>query len=178
MRRLRFLALRWPLATWAIAAAIAIAYELVRGLDGASPAALQRWGQPAATWSWGAVSALFMHADRAHLLSNALVLLAAGPAVERRLGAGPLVLVFVGFGALANAAAAAVLPAGAVLVGASGGVSALLGAWVALERRWIFAGLFFAMQLAGAAIDGSAIAWSAHLVGFALGLAYGLRGSG
>lgn len=68
-----------------------------------------------------AISCLFVHAHRGHLLSNTLVLLAAGPAVEGREGPVVLLAMFLGCGAVANLVAAAGLPDGSLLIGASGG---------------------------------------------------------
>lgn len=82
------------------------------------------------------VSYMFLHGGWLHLLSNLLFLWAFGPRVESTLGPGPFTVVFVLCGIAAALAHAAADPASATpLVGASGGVSGLLGAHLLLHPR-------------------------------------------
>ena len=78
-------------------------------------------------------SALFLHADWIHLLGNLVFLLIFGLPAERVMGGGRILALFLLGGAVANLAA--VLAIGApdrVIIGASGAVSAVIGAYLAL----------------------------------------------
>jgi len=82
------------------------------------------------------VSYMFLHAGWLHLLSNLLFLWVFGPRVEGTLGPGPYTVVFVLCGIGAALAQAWSDPSTATpLVGASGGVSGVLGAHLMLHPR-------------------------------------------
>ncbi|MGH8077970.1 MAG: rhomboid family intramembrane serine protease, partial [Lysobacter sp.] len=79
------------------------------------------------------VTALFLHADWAHLLGNLLFLLIFGWPAERAMGPWRFLLVFLLGGAVANLAAViAIGTPDRLIIGASGAVSALIGAYLAL----------------------------------------------
>src|SRR3546814_12504880 len=90
------------------------------------------------SWSdglrWLAVfTALFLHADWTHLLGSLLFLLIFGLPAERVMGPWRFLLLFLAGGCLANFVA--VLAIGApdrLIIGASGAVSAVIGAYLAL----------------------------------------------
>src|SRR5690606_29752394 len=136
--------LRW--ATPLLVALMCGAYLWIALLpdDAAWRNALLRWGTlSGSVTEWRAalrderlltlVSALFMHAGYLHLLGNVLFLLIFGLPTERAIGPWRQLLLFLGGGALANLAAALLMgdPARAI-IGASGGVSALIGAYLTL----------------------------------------------
>ncbi|TVS13146.1 MAG: rhomboid family intramembrane serine protease [Wenzhouxiangella sp.] len=149
----------------------------------------------------GLLTALFLHADWIHLIGNLAYLWVFGISVEKAVGHWRFLLLFTGLGFLANAATAWHLDGAqnVVVIGASGGVSAIIGVYLGLfpGRRiglWLPLGLFlqfarvpailvigswFTLQLLYSAFgpEAHAVAWSAHLSGFALGLlaAVGLR---
>ncbi|MEL7486486.1 MAG: rhomboid family intramembrane serine protease, partial [Pseudomonadota bacterium] len=158
----------------------------------------------------GLIAPLFshmaLHANFMHILFNSVWLLALGAPVARRLGAGTAgagVLpssLFISFFALSGAAGALLyilfnLESGVLLVGASGGVSGLLGAVI----RFAFAGpvhfargasnltpltdrriiiwsiLIIVMNIflaffGGPGTGGSDIAWEAHVGGYLFGV--------
>ncbi len=141
-------------------------------------------------------TALFFHADWAHLLGNLVFLLIFGLPAERILGPWRLLLLFLFGGALANLAA--VLTIGGpshVIIGASGAVSALIGTYLALFPRAklgvvlplglflefirvsasLLIGVWALLQLLFAYIGPplGMVAWSAHLAGFVSGVVYG-----
>jgi membrane associated rhomboid family serine protease len=142
----------------------------------------------------GLITALFVHGNWAHVLLNALGGLAFGAAVARLFGRrlGGAIAYFTFFlicGVLANLGFAALHPGASVLlIGASGGVSGLMGAASRLiERRnvlapftsrtvlgmaaaWIIANLLLGLVGLDAVSGGAAIAWEAHLAGYAAGL--------
>ncbi len=143
------------------------------------------------------VSALFLHADWAHLLGNLVFLLIFGLPAERLMGAWRLLVLFLLGGALANLAA--VLAIGTpdrLIIGASGAVSALIGAYLALFPRArlgvvvplglflefvrapasLLIGIWALLQVFFAYIGPAygAVAWVAHLAGFLVGVAFAL----
>jgi membrane associated rhomboid family serine protease len=200
--------LRWAtplLATLMVAAFIWIA---LLPDDAAWRATLLRWGTiSGSVTEWGAamrderlltlVSALFIHLGPIHLVGNLLFLFIFGLPAERSLGAWRFLLLFLAGGALANLAAALLMgqPARAI-IGASGGVSAVIGAYLALFPNarlgvvvplgvWLefirlpaalLIGLWAILQLIFTFVGPSfgAVAWWAHLAGFLVGLLYAL----
>lgn len=143
------------------------------------------------------VTALFVHASWLHLLGNLAYLWVFGIKVEQALGSLAMLLVFLLGGALANVIVALRLPQlETPIIGASGAVSAVVGAYLGLfPRRRIglflplgvylqFArvpallviGSWFTLQLLYTAFGpiNAAVAWWTHLAGFALGLSFAL----
>jgi membrane associated rhomboid family serine protease len=139
------------------------------------------------------VTALFLHGSLWHLIGNGLFLLIFGVPAERALGSWRLLSLFVIGGALANLAAALlIVEPGRILIGASGGISALIGAYLILFPRarlgvvvplglWLefvrapaalLIGLWAALQLIFTFVGPSmgAVAWWAHLAGFLSGV--------
>lgn len=139
------------------------------------------------------VTALFVHADWAHLTGNLAYLLLFGIAVERALGRARFLLLYLACGSLANLAAAWQLgQAAAPVIGSSGAVSAVIGAYLVLFPRarmgvllplglfvqflrvpvFLVIGSWVALQLIytwmGPAIG--PVAWWAHVAGFATGM--------
>ena len=130
------------------------------------------------------LTALFLHADWVHLLGNLVFLLIFG-------------LLFLLGGAIANLAA--VLLIGAphrLVIGASGAVSAVIGAYLALFPRArlglvlplglflefvrapasLLIGIWALLQVVFAYIGPAfgAVAWAAHIAGFGFGVLYAL----
>lgn len=143
------------------------------------------------------LTSLLLHADWLHLLGNLLFLLIFGFAAERALGSRRFLLLFVACGACANLAGAwALSGAAAPIVGASGAVSAIVGAWLALFPRAhlglvlplglylefvrvpasLLIGFWALLQVIFSLVDPAfgAVAWSVHLAGFALGALFAL----
>ncbi|MDX3415975.1 rhomboid family intramembrane serine protease [Streptomyces sp. MD20-1-1] len=147
-------------------------------------------GSPAAALT--PATALFVHGSWVHLLGNMLFLHVFGPMTEARLGRVRFTLCYAGCGYLALLGyAAANTGSERSLVGASGAISALLGAFLFLFPRgrvtsllpfafflpvrlpaWAVLPFWAALQWAAAgrsAEGGPGVAYLAHLVGFALG---------
>jgi membrane associated rhomboid family serine protease len=144
------------------------------------------------------LTSMFLHAGWLHLLGNMLFLFVFGNNVEERLGHLRFLLFYLAGGAVAAYGFALADPGSAVpLVGASGAVSAVLGAYLALWPRarvwslvpvlffiplrlpaWLVLGLWFVLQYvyaAGYATSGAAgVAYLAHVLGFAFGFLMGL----
>ncbi|MBW8367885.1 MAG: rhomboid family intramembrane serine protease [Arenimonas sp.] len=176
--------------------------------DAAWRATLLRWGTlSGSVTEWSAamrderlltlVSALFIHQGPVHLVGNLLFLFIFGLPAERSLGPWRFLLLFLAGGALANLAAALLMGTPArVIIGASGGVSAVIGAYLALFPNarlgvvvplgvWLefikvpaalLIGLWAVLQLIFTFVGPSfgAVAWWAHLAGFGVGLLYAL----
>ena len=142
-------------------------------------------------------SGLFLHADWLHLLGNLVFLLIFGLPAERSMGGRRFLLLFLLGGAFSNFAA--VLAIGApdrVVIGASGAVSAVIGAYLALfpgarlgvvlplglflqfvrVPAFLLIGLWALLQLlfaySGPALG--AVAWPAHIAGFLFGVVFAL----
>jgi membrane associated rhomboid family serine protease len=143
------------------------------------------------------VTALFVHSSWLHLLGNLAYLWVFGIKVEQALGYVAMLSIYLLGGALANVIVALRLPQiEAPIIGASGAVSAVVGAYLGLfPRRRIglflplgvylqFArvpallviGSWFTLQLLYTAFGpiNAAVAWWTHLAGFALGLSFAL----
>jgi membrane associated rhomboid family serine protease len=143
------------------------------------------------------VTALFIHIDWLHLTGNLLFLMIFGLSAERALGAGRFLILFLFGGALANLVGAFTLAsANAPIVGSSGAVSAIVGAYFALFPRarlglvlplglflefvripapaligfWILLQLLF--TFVGPAFG--AVVWWTHIAGFAIGILFAL----
>jgi len=142
-------------------------------------------------------SALFLHADWAHLLGNLVFLLIFGLPAERTMGGWRFLLLFLLGGALANLAALYTMGSpDRAIIGASGAVSALLGAYLALfpgarlgvvlplglflefvrAPAFLLIGIWAALQVVFAYIGPAfgMVAWAAHVAGFLFGVAYAL----
>src|SRR4249919_3593600 len=188
--------LPWAAIALAVLATGAYLWFSYGGDTSSRQAALLRWGTLSASpdewrklWHDGRlltlVTALFIHANLLHLIGNGVFLLIFGVPAERRLGAWRLLLLFIVGGALANFVAS-------LVIGASGGISALIGAYLVLFPKaklgivvplglWLefvrapaalliglWAGLQLVFTFVGPAFG--ATAWWAHLTGFAAGV--------
>ncbi|WP_210587330.1 rhomboid family intramembrane serine protease [Streptomyces sp. GESEQ-35] len=139
-------------------------------------------------------TALFLHGSWVHLLGNMLFLYVFGVMTEERMGRFQFTLFYLGCGYLALLAyASANADSEQSLVGASGAISAVLGAFLYLFPgarvtsllpflfflplrfpAWVVLPFWAALQwLAAARVSqGPSVAYLAHLAGFGLGLCY------
>ena len=164
------------------AAALALGFIPLRMVVEAPWPALPVWLTP--------LSATLVHGGFTHLAMNLLLLVWCGRAVERIIGPGPLVLLYV-VGAYAAAAAQYVLDpmAGVPMIGASGAISALVGAFAmsfsqprplvrnpkanrALNTLWILVAWVVLQWMTTFLMDmqGTAVATGAHVGGFIAGV--------
>lgn len=143
------------------------------------------------------LTALFLHADWVHLLGNLVFLLIFGLPGERVMGPWRFLLLFLLGGVFANLAA--VLAIGSpdrLVIGASGAVSAVIGAYLALFPRAklgvvlplglflefvrapasLLIGIWAILQVVFAYIGPSfgAVAWAAHVAGFVFGVVFAM----
>ena len=180
------------------------AFAVLAAVDQAAhDALLLRWGAlSAAAADWRSlleperaatlVTTLGLHSSGTHLLGNMLFLLVFGLPAERAIGPWRLLLLFVVGGAVSNFVAALSMDRpDRVIIGASGAVSTLIGAYLALFPNarlgvvlplglWLefvrmpavaLISLWVVLQLlfTWAGPSFGAVAWWAHLAGFAFG---------
>ena len=142
-------------------------------------------------------SALFVHADWLHLTGNLLFLMIFGLSAERMLGSRRFLALYLFGGALANLAGAFTLPeVSAPIIGCSGAVSAIVGAYLALFPRArlglvlplglflefvkipasLLIGVWVVLQLVFTYVGPAfgAVVWWTHIAGFAVGVAFAL----
>jgi membrane associated rhomboid family serine protease len=195
---------RFPLANWLIilANAVAFFYELRIG-PSALNGFINTWGLvPVRLWSdphsaWVTIfSAMFLHGGWFHIVSNMWVLFIFGDNVEDRMGSGQYLVFYLLSGVAAGLMQAFLLPGSAApMIGASGAIAGVLGAYLVLFPRArilslvpiffiftlieipaiIFLLFWFASQLFSGFLSlggasGSGVAWWAHIGGFLFGL--------
>lgn len=172
--------------------------ELVFGMGAVLPSQIaQVLEQPPAMWTDSRLlslfTALFIHASWLHLIGNMIYLWVFGIPLERRVGPFGMLLVFLLGGALANLSVCLRLPdMSSPIIGASGAVSAVVGAYLGLFpfRRIgmllplglylqfarvpaiLVIGSWFTLQLVYTMIGPitGVVAWWTHMAGFTLGL--------
>ncbi len=142
-------------------------------------------------------TALFLHADWAHLLGNLVFLLIFGLSAEKAMGPWRFLLLFLVGGAVANVAAVLSIDTpDRVVIGASGAVSAVIGAYLALfpsaklgvvvplglflefvkAPASVLIGIWALLQVVFTFIGPTlgAVAWPAHIAGFLFGVVFAL----
>lgn len=138
---------------------------------------------------------LFLHADWPHLLGNVVFVLIFGFASERSLGSLRFLLLFLICGALANLIGAVIYASlSSPIIGSSGAVSAIVGAYITLFPRarlglviplgLVFEfvrmpasaliGLWILVQILFVIVgpESGALAWPVHVAGFFLGMIF------
>jgi membrane associated rhomboid family serine protease len=192
-----------PVVTIALIAAnvLVFVYELVLPESDLRPF-LMTAGLVPAHFSWvSAVTAIFVHAGWLHIGGNMLTLWIFGDNVEDRTGHGGFLIFYLLAGLVANLAQTWADPGSVMpLVGASGAIAAVMGAYLVLYPysrvhvlifllffvdvveipAALFLGIWFVMQLfggvgqIGSAGDMGGVAFWAHAGGFVSGLATAL----
>ena len=141
------------------------------------------------------VSSMFLHGGWMHLIGNMLYLWIFGNNIEDAMGYGRFILFYLVCGAAAAFAQILQDPESTVpMIGASGAISGILGAYLVLYPRarvlvlvWLgffihtlrlpagfVLGFWFVLQYLNAAVSGEAgggVAWWAHIGGFVSGAA-------
>ncbi|NLG49925.1 MAG: rhomboid family intramembrane serine protease [Chloroflexi bacterium] len=147
------------------------------------------------------LTSLFIHSGLLHLLSNMLYLWIFGDNVEDRLGEVAFILFYLLAGVAGNLAQIAAKPYSELpVIGASGAIAGLLGAYLAMYPHArvrtlviifyflrlvempaiVVLGIWFLLQIAQGIINlgtlspEGGVAWFAHIGGFAFGLLAGL----
>jgi membrane associated rhomboid family serine protease len=147
------------------------------------------------------LTSMFLHVDIPHIVGNMIFLWIFGNNIEDRLGRLGFVVFYLLAGAIAAFTQFAMDPMSAVpMVGASGAISGILGAYVVLfpgarvlslvpfvffyqlleVPAWVYLGVWFVLQLidglgsVGAAGSQGGVAFFAHIGGFVIGVVVGL----
>ncbi|MBB4930826.1 membrane associated rhomboid family serine protease [Lipingzhangella halophila] len=145
------------------------------------------------------ITSMYLHAGVAHLLGNMVYLFVFGPVVEDRLGRVRYLCLYTAAGVL-SAYAFAITEAGTEipLLGASGAISGVLGAYLVVQYRskvttlvflviplrlpgWALVATYFVLQyflyVSTSMVPGSeesGVAYAAHVYGFIVGTVAGL----
>jgi membrane associated rhomboid family serine protease len=191
---------RWVTVPLILVNSVLLVWELSLPPD-ALVAAVEQWGfTPSVLSPVTPLTSQFLHGGLMHVLGNMLFLWVFGPPIEANLGSARFLLFYLGGGLAAAGVQWAADPSSAVpMIGASGAVSAVLGAYFAMHPRtgvetlvgflifwrkvtWpalLFLGLWFLQNLAAGVFgwlnptDGG-VAWWAHVGGFVMGAVVGL----
>jgi membrane associated rhomboid family serine protease len=166
----------------------------ITGQGGAAPR-MRGLQCPTGGLTWSAVlTSMFLHGSWMHLIGNMWFLWIFGNNIEDSLGHGRFILFYLLTGAAASAGHILSEPASTIpMVGASGAISGIMGAYLLLYPRvriltlfffvifiriiplpaWIMLGYWFLIQLASGTTTGAAsgVAFWAHIGGFVAGLA-------
>ena len=192
-------AVRKPYVTIALIVLNALAwfYELSIGVPdatvefGAIPGLLLHGAsvRGAVPWPWGVVTSMFMHGSWLHIIGNMWFLWIFGDNVEDAMGHLRYAIFYLVCGLAAAMAQVLSQPSSMVpMVGASGAIAGVLGAYLMLYPRarvrclwvliviitfvwvpaWLLLGLWFVSQFF---MPGPGVAWMAHVGGFVTGFA-------
>lgn len=136
------------------------------------------------TKPWTLVTSMFLHANVMHLFLNMLMLFFFGPVLERRIGSGNFLAVYLGSGILAGLVQVIVFPS--TVLGASGALFGVMGALTVLAPdmtvilyivplKLVYVTILFAILDLFPVLSGTSdgIAHIAHLTGLVVGLAAG-----
>jgi len=134
------------------------------------------------------VTSMFLHGGFMHLLGNMLFLWVLGDNVEDAMGHKRFVIFFLAAGVIAALAHAITGPGSQIpMIGASGAISGVIGAYLMLHPKariktlvwifilslpaWVVLGFWIGLQVLSAATDtGGGVAWWAHIGGFLAGV--------
>lgn len=179
----------------------AVPYELTRGVDlngfYAVGGGILRLGEsPSPVW-WTMISSMFLHGSWGHLGGNLLYLWIFGDNVEHRFGAVRFLVFYLVSGLVAVMAHVMMVPGSVVpMVGASGAISGVLGAYLVLFPKnridvivfltvvslpavvvigvWGMIQVFSGWSEMGRAGSGGGVAYAAHVGGLLAGVVMGL----
>ena len=194
-----------PVVTFGLVAlnALAFLYE-IRLDDNQLELLVREYGVVPVRFAWSDVfTSMFLHGGWLHFLGNMLYLWIFGDNVEDAMGHGKYLLFYLGCGASAAVGQTFVSPDSAIpMVGASGAIAGVMGAYLVLyPRSRVLAGIFiifffdiievpavfflgfwFIMQLfsgVGSVVESAqgGVAFMAHVVGFLCGVAGGFIAS-
>lgn len=192
--------LRWPVVTalLVLVNVVVFLYELSLQEQGGPYAVAEfilRWGVVPSHFSVTTIlTSMFLHGGWMHLIGNMLYLWVFGDNVEDRLGRAAFLFFYFAAGAAAALAQVAAAPASGIpMVGASGAISGVLGAYLIMFPRkrvrvllflfvtdvpaFVVIGFWAVLQalssygaLAGERLVEGGVAYMAHLGGFVAGV--------
>ena len=168
-----------PVVTWSLIGVTVLVY-LLQILPG-SPVTQALLYYPPFTYTepWRMITAVFVHSQGSifHLLFNMYSLFIFGPLLERLVGRGRFLALYLlsGFGGSVGVLLLAPLTP---VVGASGAIFGLLGAFFVIQRRLggnnVQLLVLIVLNLVIGFIPGFNVAWQAHLGGLIVGAAIAL----
>jgi Uncharacterized membrane protein (homolog of Drosophila rhomboid) len=189
--------------TWLLIAANVLVFVFVQGFGTDERATMTFALVPASLLAGEGIltiiTSMFLHGGFMHIAGNMLFLGIFGDNVECRVGHGRYLILYLAsgaIGALAQVAGAALTGSGlgTPMIGASGAISGVLGAYLVLFpgnrvtvlllnfiptrlAAWAVIGFWFLMQVAGGLTgwSSSGVAYLAHIFGFASGWAWSRR---
>ncbi|MBE1535145.1 rhomboid family intramembrane serine protease [Actinomadura algeriensis] len=137
-----------------------------------------------------AFTSMFLHSGALHLLGNVVALFVVGMGLEDRLGRWRYLAAYLLFGLAAVYGFAYTSPGSMVpLIGASGAIAGVMGAYVILNPRgrivsyvppiivirlpvWVVLGYWFVLQWLSLNQEESNVAYTAHIYGFVAGVVF------
>ncbi len=168
-----------PVVTWAIIALCALIYVLQLLPNSPVTNALLYYAPYTYTQPWRMITALFVHSPSSflHILFNMFSLFVFGPIMERMLGRVRFLVLYLlsGFG---GSVAVLLIAPSTPVVGASGAIFGLLGAYFVIQRK--LGGnatqllIVIGLNLVIGFLPGTNIAWQAHVGGLIVGAATAL----
>ena len=165
-----------PVVTYSLIGLTALVYVL-QILPGSSVTqALLYFGPYTYTEPWRMITALFVHSEGSllHILFNMFSLFIFGPLIESMVGRARFLALYLvsGFG---GSVAVLLLAPTTPVVGASGAIFGLLGAYFVIQRRLggnnVQLLLVIGLNLVIGFLPGTNIAWQAHVGGLIVGCA-------
>jgi membrane associated rhomboid family serine protease len=166
-----------PVVTYTLIGVTIVVFllQIVQGID----AMAERWGMwPIAVamggqW-WRLITSAFLHGSFLHIAFNMYVLFALGPTLERILGHGRFIVLYLTAAFGASVTSYVFSDANMVSVGASGAIFGLMGALVVAGKRLryditqvlVLIGINIAIGFIAPGVD-----WRAHLGGLVAGAA-------
>lgn len=151
---------------------------------------------PRVFWPLSLITGMFLHGSLLHLAGNMLYLWIFGNNVEDFLGSVKFFLFYLTCGVFASLIQVAIHPNSRIpMIGASGAIAGLLGAYLVLYPSarvrtlvflvfyitiiyvpaWMLLGFWFVLQLSNIGLGGG-VAWFAHIGGFLAGISLILPG--
>ena len=162
-----------PVVTYSLIGINLALYLATWVAGGALYQALAYWPPLTAAEPWRMITSAFMHSPSSilHILFNMFSLFIFGPIIENLVGRGRFVALYL-LAAFGGSVGVLLLSPGSVVVGASGAIFGLLGAFFVIQRRLggnsmqllIVVGLNLVL---GFIVPG--VAWQAHLGGLVVG---------
>ena len=123
---------------------------------------------------WTMITSAFLHGSIIHILFNMYSLFIIGPLLERMLGRGRFIALYL-LSAFAGSVAVLLLAPATAVVGASGAIFGLLGAFFVIQRKLggtnVQLLVIVGLNLVIGFVPGLNIAWQAHIGGLIAGAA-------
>lgn len=168
---------RVPVVTYSIIAITVVMFGvqfITGGTQGSVTRALMYWGPLTVAEPWRMLTALVLHSGVVHILVNMYSLFIFGPILERMLGRVRFIALYLISG-LGGSVAVLLLNPMTPVIGASGAIFGLLGAFFIITRRLggnsVQLLIVIGINLAIGFVPGFNISWQAHLGGVVVGAA-------